>query len=182
MSAPDDGVVIQLAAATYHALRTHLLPRPLHAEEAAFLFAKVSDEDGSLTFTVVDWYPVPPEGFATRSLYYLELTDETRAFVIKKAHDLGCALIEMHSHAGHSAAAFSPSDRNGFEEFVPHALWRLKGRPYAAVVMTTHSADALAWRRTDEPLQVTSLTLDDGSVISTTRLTLSMKHDDFGSS
>lgn len=172
--------VIQLSAATYHALRAHLLPQPIRAEEAAFLFAEVTDDDGSLNFTVIDWYPVPSDGFATRSLYYLELTDETRAFVIKKAHDLGCAIIEAHSHAGDSAAAFSPSDRYGFEEFVPHVLWRLKGRPYAAVVMTTQSADALAWRRADEPVQVTNLTLDDGSVIATSRLTLSNNDHDIG--
>ena len=173
-----NGSVIQLRAETYQALRAHLLPRPMRAEEAAFLFAKVTDDDGALAFAVIDWYPVPATGFATRSLYYLELTDETRAFVIKKAHDLGCSLIEAHSHAGDSAAAFSPSDRRGFEEFVPHVLWRLKGRPYAAIVMTTQSADALAWRRPDEPVQITTLTVDDGSVISTTRFTLSASHDD----
>ena len=175
-----NGAVIKLSAATYDALRDHLLPQPMRAEEAAFLFAKVTDDDGSLTFTVIDWYPVPPDGFDTRSLYYLELTDETRAFVIKKAHDLGCAIIEAHSHAGHAAAAFSPSDRNGFEEFVPHVLWRLKGRPYAAVVMTMQSADALAWRRADEPIQVTNLTLDNGSVIATSQLTLSIDDHDIG--
>jgi hypothetical protein len=150
----------------------------MRTEEAAFLFAAATESDESLKFSVIDWYPVPPEGFITRSLYYLELTDETRALVIKKAHDLGCSLIETHSHAGDSAAAFSPSDRVGFVEFVPHALWRLKGRPYAAVVMATNSVDALAWHRAGEPVQITSLALDDGSVISTTGITLSISDDD----
>jgi hypothetical protein len=65
--------------------------------------------------------------------------------LIKRAHDLGTCLVEFHSHLGHGPAAFSWSDVTGLADFVPHVRWRLKGRPYAAVVVTKNSFDALAW-------------------------------------
>lgn len=148
----------------------HLLPARMIAEEAAFLFARASLEDEPLSFEVVDWYPVPPDGFASRSLYHLELSDETRAHVIKQAHDLGCGLIEAHSHAGRHPAEFSPSDHWGFTQFVPHALWRLKGRPYAAIVASRGSVDALAWRDAHRPLPVPEIVLRDSRTICTTGL------------
>jgi hypothetical protein len=56
-----------------------------------------------------------------------------------------CSLIEFHSHPAPWPAQFSGSDFHGFDEFVPHVLWRLKGRPYAAVVVAPRGFDALAW-------------------------------------
>ncbi len=172
--------IVCMSVEQYRALRDHLLPQQMRVEEAAFLFAQIVDDGRAFRFNVIDWYPVPAEGFDAQSGYYLELTNETRAFVIKRAHDLGCCLIEAHSHLSYSPAAFSPSDRYGFDDFVPHVLWRLKERPYAAIVMTTDSFDALVWRRHNEPIQVASLTLDDGDVILPTRLTLSKDYDDVG--
>jgi hypothetical protein len=144
----------------------------MEAEEAAFLFARTTDAGAELHFHTVDWYPVPIEGFVTRSLHFLELTDETRARVIKKAHDLGCALIEAHSHAGEHQAQFSFSDKTGFGEFVPHVIWRLKGRPYAAIVMARNSIDGLAWRQASLPMQLEAITIDGGREITATGLTL----------
>jgi hypothetical protein len=73
------------------------------------------------------------------------LADKVRAKVIKRAHDLGTSLVEMHSHTGTRPAAFSPSDMTGFAEFVPHVMWRLQGRPYFAIVVARGSFDGLAW-------------------------------------
>lgn len=168
--------VIELSASLFDSLRSHLLPNVMHAEEAAFLFAHVANEERGLRFRVIDWYPVPEEGFVERSLYYLELTDETRGLVIKKAHDLRCSLIEAHSHSGKHPAEFSQSDKRGFDEFVPHVLWRLKRRPYAAMVMATNSIDALAWQEESEGLQVAAIQAGDRS-ITTTALTLANHAD-----
>lgn len=165
-------VLVQMSGSSYEELQDHLLPDDMAAEEAAFLFARATYGGDRLEFHVVDWYPVPHEGFVTRSLHFLELTNETRALVIRRAHELGCSLIEAHSHAGHEPAQFSASDKSGFAEFVPHVLWRLKGRPYAAIVMARASIDGLAWCEASRPLQVKAVVLGSGRDVTATGLTL----------
>ena len=76
---------------------------------------------------------------------HASLTDETRGRLIKRAHDLDASLVEFHSHLAEWPASFSESDRAGLDEFVPHVRWRLKGKPYMAVVVAPTSFDALAW-------------------------------------
>lgn len=138
-------VRLQLPAEIRAALWQHLLPDEHGPEEAAFVFARHSAENAIHSFQHVEWFPVLPEGFASRSAFHLELSDETRAAVIKRAHDLGASVVEFHSHRGDWPACFSPSDWSGFEEFLPHVWWRLKGRPYAAVVVASTGFDALVW-------------------------------------
>ena len=124
-------MLLHLPQEVHEALLTHLLPMQNRAEEAAFVFARPAEAAGSRTLEHVEWLPVPPEGFAARSRFHFELNDATRAAVIKRAHDLRASLIEFHSHHGPLPAEFSASDWAGFEEFVPHVRWRLRGRPYA---------------------------------------------------
>ena len=127
------------------ALWRHLLPDGKAPEQVAFVFAAHETGRGADLFRYVEWRPVPSEGFASRSAFHLELADETRAGVIKRAHDLGASLVEFHSHTGRWPAAFSGSDLAGFREFVPHVWWRLKRRPYLAVVVTRSGFDGFAW-------------------------------------
>lgn len=138
-------VNIHLPQGMYERLHAHLLPTRGVCEEAAFLFANAEVGAHDLHLSVIGTMLIPPEGFASRSRYYLELADHTRAAVIKRAHDLQASLIECHSHPGQRGACFSWSDLHGFDDFVPHARWRLAGRAYAAVVFATDSVDALAW-------------------------------------
>jgi len=138
-------VSLSLPEQAYAGLMNHLSPTSRSAEELAFVFVGSDSRDGHTQLDHLDWFPVPPSGFVYRSGAYLELTDEMRATVIKKAHDLNACLVEFHSHPFRADAAFSPSDLEGLEEFVPHVRWRLKGRPYLAVVVGPASFDALAW-------------------------------------
>ncbi len=138
-------ILLALPRSAYAALWKHLAPEPHVAEEAAFAYAKREDADGAAVFQCVEWAPVPSDGFASRSAFHLELTDSARAAAIKRAHDLGASLVEFHSHTGRLPAAFSASDLAGFREFVPHVWWRLKGRPYVAVVVARTGFDAFVW-------------------------------------
>jgi len=138
-------VLIDLPLSIKKALWTHLLPKRFISEEAAFVFSRREEEVSGYIFRSLDWYPVPPSGFSYRSAFHFELTDETRGAVIKRAHDLGAGLVEFHSHSGDWPVAFSASDLSGFEEFVPHVWWRLRGRPYGAVVVGQSSFDGLLW-------------------------------------
>ncbi len=136
------GTVLSIPADINRDLRAHLFKSDV--EQLAFLLAIRQDTDSDY-FRLVDLYAVPPDGFETQSSIYLSLRHEVRAKVIKWAWDRGACLVEAHSHRGHARAAFSPSDIDGFKEFVPHVWWRLQGRPYAALVFTRQSFDALIW-------------------------------------
>jgi len=135
-------ILLHLPDEARRSLWAHLLPTHPPSEQAAFVFANWDSAGG---FHFLDWLPVPSEGFASQSELHFELTDDMRARAIKQAHDLGACLIEFHSHRTFWPAEFSPSDLLGFEEFVPHVWWRLKGRPYLAVVVAQRSFDGFAW-------------------------------------
>ena len=98
-----------------------------------------------MTLKVIEATKLAASDFAVQEGEYLEMADATRARLIKRAHDLGASLVEMHSHPGPWPAAFSPSDRMGLKETVPHMWWRLKGRPYLAIVVAPSDFDALLW-------------------------------------
>lgn len=171
------GTSIALPDAIFRSLSEHLLPRGGKCEEAAFVFAHSDCSDGCLSFTLRDWLPITPDGFECRSPYFLELSDATRAMIIKRAHDLGASVIEFHSHPQQRRACFSWSDLHGFDEFVPHIMWRLKGRPYAAVVFAPGSVDALAWTNAGEPAVGVAGISTEAELIRPTGLTLAQWSD-----
>jgi len=123
---------------------SHLLPKRFTSEQAAFVYVIQESEDGRNVFKYLDWSPVKENGFVSRSLYHFELTDVTRSKVIKRAHDLSASLVELHSHRD-CPAMFSASDLLGFQEFVPHIWWRLKRRPYMAIVVSRSGFDGFVW-------------------------------------
>lgn len=85
---------------TFAALQRHLAGDKSGAEQAAFLFCDI-DEQGFVTrFIPREVKLLQPEAFASRSKFYLQPRDDTRAALIKRAHDLGYSLVEMHSHPG----------------------------------------------------------------------------------
>ncbi len=146
--------VVNVPEHIFRSVRRHLLPWLHRVEEAAFLYAAPTDD----AFECLEWCPVPVSAFASRSAYHLELAEETYARAIKRAHDLGASIVEMHSHIGRVPARFSPSDLVGFRDFVPHVLWRLRHLPYLAVVMTRTGFDGFVWKRgPHEPERLTGI-------------------------
>jgi hypothetical protein len=137
--------VLKLPTGAYEALVAHLLPGDTPNEQAAFLFARARRTGEGVELEVIDSAKLIAADFAVQAPDYLELTDATRARLIKRAHDLDASLIEMHSHPGPWDAAFSPSDLSGLSETVPHMWWRLNKRPYAALVIAPSGFDAMVW-------------------------------------
>jgi hypothetical protein len=147
-------ISIDLPAVIYNDLKQHLFPmrasRPV--EESAFLFALIDQNAESLILRYADHQLVKPADYVTRSAYHLELRDEIRGQIIVKAHNLQATIIEVHSHVRQHSAQFSETDWLGFAEFVPHVMWRLKGKPYAAVVFADDTFDSLVWcNRGEDP-------------------------------
>jgi hypothetical protein len=156
-------VLLHLPSNIKAAIWSHLLRADDASEAAAFAFVTHGQQDRVDSFDYLEWYAVPPEGFDVRTGYHIELTDETRAIVIKRAHDLESSLVEFHSHLGPWPAAFSGSDEMGLAEFVPHARWRLRGRPYLAIVTTPRDYDGLVWiAKSAKPERLDGIVVDEG--------------------
>jgi hypothetical protein len=172
-------VILCLPLSIQQAIWSHLLAgEDEQCESAAFAFAKHVEREAVHSFECVDWYAVPVEGFEIRSGYHIELTDEIRATVIKRAHDLNASVVEFHSHLGPWPAQFSPSDRMGLAEFVPHVRWRLRGRPYLAVVTTRTDFDGLAWvADSSGPVRLDGINLDDRLILPTGLSSLEYQDD-----
>jgi hypothetical protein len=152
----------------YKALGGHLGAR---AEQVGFFLANWLPEERR--FVLRDWWAVPPEGLEHQSDFHVSLTDDIRAEAIKWAWDSGACLVEAHSHGKWRPAKFSPSDLWGFKEWVPHLWWRLRGRPYAALVTAGDTFDAVAW--IDGPNvveQVELLVIEGGDTLLATGRTL----------
>lgn len=112
-------------------------------EQVAFLFLTQSETG---IFAARDMFMVPREDLVNESDAHAEVSDRALAFVFKKAADEKMFLCELHSHPfSKTGTKFSPSDRSGFAEFVPHVWWRLRGLPYCAVVLGLKDCDALVW-------------------------------------
>ena len=126
-------------------LLEHLLERNSLQEQAAFLFVAGKPMNDRIKFQVIDSYKATADDFASQEGDYLELADDARKGLIKRAHELNASLVEIHSHPGPWPAGFSLADRIGLQETVPHMWWRLKGRPYLAIVVAKSGFDALVW-------------------------------------
>jgi hypothetical protein len=163
-------VVISTAADLHRHARQHLASQ---VEAAGFFLADYRAE--ARQFRLRQWRPVPASGFESRSDHHLVLADDFRAEIIKWAWDSGSSLVEAHSH-DFGIARFSPSDMSGLREWLPHLWWRLRGRPYGAVVVDGDTFDALAWvASADPPEHVVGIELDGGGFLPATGLTLGAK-------
>jgi hypothetical protein len=144
-----NNVCLELPGGTYRDLWKHLVPRRQGNEEAAFCYARpLQGQSG--TYEVIGCRRILPGEFAFQSDYHIELRDDVRAEIIKRAHDLDASIVEFHSHVFGGPPEFSWSDVSGFRETVPHCLWRLKGKPYFAVVVSKGGFDGLAWFAKEE--------------------------------
>lgn len=152
----------------YEALGGHLGAR---AEQVGFFLAEWQPEERR--FALRDWRAIPPEGLEHQSDFHVSLRDETRIEAIKWAWESGACLVEAHSHGEGHPAKFSASDLWGFEEWVPHLWWRLRGRPYAALVVAGETFDAIAWvDGPDAAEQIESLDIEGGDTLPSTGRTL----------
>ncbi len=144
--------ILKLDGRLKDVLWRHLLPDGSHREQAAFLYTAQTTAGENVVFDVVDRELLERRDFAAQHSDYLELADEARVRIIKRAHALNACIVELHSHPRKWPAEFSLSDRAGLKETVPHMRWRLKARPYLAIVVALTSYDALVWALDgDEP-------------------------------
>lgn len=144
--------ILKVDAGLKDELWRHLLPDGSRREQAAFLYTAQTIAGEDVAFEVIQCELLERGDFAAQYSDYLELTDEARVRILKSAHALNACLVELHSHPWDWPAEFSLSDRAGLKETVPRVRWRLKERPYLAIVVALTSYDALVWAfHGDEP-------------------------------
>lgn len=174
---------IRVSTTMLDRVRQHLLPPGSSLEHGAFLFCSYGLTEQTMTFECVEVMAMQPADYLEQATDYLELRDDTRARLIKRAHDSGLAIVETHSHPGPYPAALSDADLEGLAAFVPHVRWRLKNRPYAALVFARSGFDGLAWIGNDSPATQISRIETESSYVPATGLTLSylrrMHHGSF---
>jgi hypothetical protein len=130
------------------------------AERMAFLAAVPASpapatdaprEDGSSAdgrWVVVDVMYLDDEtDYVRQDWHGMELADDIRPRSLKWATGHDAALIEVHSHGpGAGRTTFSNHDLRGLREGAPSLAWRLRGRPYGALVVGgRHHFDGLVW-------------------------------------
>jgi len=156
----------------YQDIYRYLFPKEIRFQSVAFIFATIFKTKNSMKFQFKSWYSIESHEYEYRGREYVELKDEMRQKIIKKAFDIDASIIELHSHICSRGACFSPTDLQGFEEFVPHVWWRLNKKPYAAIVFSKSDFDAFVWL--DDPQQYRQLSeiVVDGRHLYPTGLTL----------
>lgn len=120
------------------------------SERMAFLAATRTDGTDP---SVGDWTVIAlmnlddDTDYAYQGWHGVELADHIRPKTLMWSTELDAALVEVHSHGeGKWATTFSATDLRGLAEITPSVLWRLAGRPYAALVFGGRKDhDSLAW-------------------------------------
>lgn len=162
--------VLEMSSEMQSRLWSHLLPEGTWKEQAAFLYLDSEASNGGFRLRATDVELLGPNDFAFQKSDYLELTDEARRRLIKKAHQSGRSLAEAHSHPSPWPAEFSLADRVGLESTVPHMLWRLPNRPYVAIVVSPNSFDGLVWTSGgDRPLALSHIIAGELQLAATQR-------------
>jgi hypothetical protein len=131
---------ILIEAGLWDAARKHL---DVRAEKVGFFLADWLPAERQ--FRIRAWRPIDDGAASSPGQLHVSLPDETRSAIIQWACAEDACLIEAHSHGRWAPAAFSQYDLQNLEEWVPHLWWRLRRRPYAAIVTSTRDLDALAW-------------------------------------
>jgi hypothetical protein len=153
---------LNIAQDDYQNLLRHLFPNDSDTEQAAFAYARFRRLVDAVHFDVIELRALLPQDFTIQTAWHIEIADSVRPEVLKRAHDLDACLIEIHSHRGSSPAELSHSDLTGLRETVPYVWWRLKGKPYAALVFTNTDFDALVWViDAGTPVPLTALTVSN---------------------
>ena len=166
-------VVLSASEDLYQRIVGHLIERQGDIESFAFAFAKkLQQPNGNEEFACVDVMLIPPDQVEHDSQYHSVMSDAILSDVFKKAHELNASIVEFHTHLGPFPAEFSDTDWEGTEEIARHALWRLRGNPYIAVVVTSAEFDGVIWTTDrDEPAQLDGISID-GRLLEPTGLSL----------
>src|SRR5437879_6415612 len=122
--------VVRIPEHVFLSVQKHLLSTP--GEHFAFMLARFAWSQREPVFMVRDAILIPDRQ-AKVSRGGWELSTDAVLSVVNAAIRSGDALLEAHNHGG-GTPRFSPTDREGLEEFSTYVLGSVPGRPYGATV------------------------------------------------
>ncbi len=134
-------------------------------ERMAFLSATPAQDacTGHDVWSVIDVMYLDDEtDYELQGSFGMELADDIRPRSLRWATRHDASLIEVHSHGeGRQPTTFSRHDLRGLVEGVPGLVWRLRGRPYGALVFGgRRDFDGLVWHdRASPPAALAKLTV-----------------------
>lgn len=153
---------LRITDETWEALQVYL---DHTSERMAFLAATRTEGAGETDWTVIAVMFLDDDtDYARQDWHGVELADHIRPRTLMWSTELDAALIEVHSHgAGKWATTFSTTDLLGLIDVTPSILWRLGGRPYAAIVVGGRKDhDSLTWASRDaDPAPIANLRVGD---------------------
>lgn len=133
------------------------LDTSIFEESVSFFLAEPTPEG----LRLVDVRAMAPADFAARTDEHVQLADHVRPEVLAWASSAGLTLVEAHTHPDGDPVCLSPTDVIGLSEWVPHVRWRLRGLPYAALVLGPTTIDAVGWSgHGNKPEAVAALQID----------------------
>jgi hypothetical protein len=139
-------------------------------EEVSFFLARPSEQ----ALVAFDMRTIRPSEFVRQSERTVALADGVRSDLIAWASAANASLIEAHSHVRGDPVCLSPTDIAGLREWVPHLWWRLKGRPYAAIVQAGRTLDGVVYADSPHvPRRIDEIWVD-GTMLPTTGLSHEM--------
>ncbi len=111
------------------------------------VFARAVTTDRRLSYEITELLTVDEDDVDFHSgEAHVSLSDAARARFFTWAALSGGIIVEAHSHGRYGdPATFSRTDLEGLAAWVPHVQWRLKHRPYVALVVGHDTMDGLAW-------------------------------------
>lgn len=161
-------LTLEMSGDVYDELLGHLFQgEEENVEQAAFLFTEPYSGDGVLRIAAL--HKVPTQDFEIQSGFHIHLADHVRQELIMRAWSEDACLVEVHSHDDEGRVHFSKSDLIGLDDWVPHVRWRLRGRPYVALVFGHQRFDGLCWTdAAEEPKPIELLAIDGRPPLSPT--------------
>ena len=121
-----------------------LLDRHLRQEGEQLAFLGTAQEGDALHAEGL--LTVGPKLLDGADAWHVALSNEGRQVVLRWAGERNIGLVEIHTHAPWWPAEFSATDLDGLHDWAPNVVWRLGGRPYAALVVAGATIDGLVWR------------------------------------
>lgn len=140
---------IVLSASQQHVLQKALFG-PSPAEGAAFLMAGVSRTAAGFRLTTHEVRALGVEDLVGSDEAHLRLKPAAILEAVNRAQELGCALVEAHSHPLSRLGRFSYVDERGLREVVPYMLGSLKSGVYCATVWGKEGMEGRVWEKGSE--------------------------------
>jgi molybdopterin/thiamine biosynthesis adenylyltransferase len=134
-------------AGTWPTLRAHLLGQG-QQEQLAFLLAGLAQGRNWMRLLVREIVPVPPDAFEQRTSVYLAVKPAFSQAVLRRCHEEGLSLIEVHSHPfTHQKVTFSAADLTNEMEKFHYVARKIPHVRHATMVVGQTDLDAHLWNR-----------------------------------